>query len=94
MASNILLLASKICFPTIQGLGSAGMNCRALISNKIGFGWTLYKCIYIYGKKGQILQQLIWRVEISTGKYPLAKRGKCNSNLASTILKQLAIMAR
>jgi hypothetical protein len=26
--------------------------------------------------------------------YPLAKLGKCNSNLASTILKQLAKMAR
>ena len=30
MASNILLLASKKCFLTSQGLVGAGMNCRAL----------------------------------------------------------------
>jgi hypothetical protein len=30
LASNILLLASKKCFPTSQGLVEAGMNCRAL----------------------------------------------------------------
>ena len=30
MASNILLLASKIVFLTSQGLVGAGMNCRAL----------------------------------------------------------------
>ena len=29
MASNILLLASKIVFLTSQGLVGAGMNCRA-----------------------------------------------------------------
>ena len=29
-ASNILLLASKIFFPTSQGVVGAGMNCRAL----------------------------------------------------------------
>jgi len=31
MASNILLLVSKIFFPTCQGVVGAGMNCRALI---------------------------------------------------------------
>ena len=31
LASNILLLASKTCFLTSQGLVGAGMNCRALI---------------------------------------------------------------
>jgi hypothetical protein len=30
IASNILLLASKKCFLTSQGLVGAGMNCRAL----------------------------------------------------------------
>ena len=30
MACNILLLASKFCFLTSQGLVGAGMNCRAL----------------------------------------------------------------
>jgi hypothetical protein len=30
MASNIVLLASKKCFLTSQGLVGAGMNCRAL----------------------------------------------------------------
>jgi hypothetical protein len=30
LASNILLLASKKCFPTSQGLVGAGMYCRAL----------------------------------------------------------------
>jgi len=30
LASNILLLASKKCFLTSQGLVGAGMNCRAL----------------------------------------------------------------
>ena len=30
MASNIFLLASKICFLTSQGLVGAGMNCRVL----------------------------------------------------------------
>jgi hypothetical protein len=30
LASNILLLASKTCFLTSQGLVGAGMNCRAL----------------------------------------------------------------
>ena len=33
LASNILLLASKKCFPTSQGLVGAGMNCRALSSH-------------------------------------------------------------
>ena len=32
MASNILLLASKIVFLTSQGLVGAGMNCRALLA--------------------------------------------------------------
>ena len=31
LASNILLLASKKCFLTSQGLVGAGMNCRALL---------------------------------------------------------------
>ena len=31
VASNILLLASKRCFLTSQGLVGAGMNCRVLI---------------------------------------------------------------
>ena len=31
LASNILLLASKKCFLTSQGLVGAGMNCRALV---------------------------------------------------------------
>ena len=30
LTSNILLLASKKCFLTSQGLVGAGMNCRAL----------------------------------------------------------------
>jgi predicted CDP-diglyceride synthetase/phosphatidate cytidylyltransferase len=30
LASNILLLASKKCFLTSQGLVATGMNCRAL----------------------------------------------------------------
>jgi hypothetical protein len=30
LASNILLLASKKCFLSSQGLVGAGMNCRAL----------------------------------------------------------------
>ena len=30
MANNILLLASKIVFPTSQGVVDAGMNSRAL----------------------------------------------------------------
>ena len=30
LASNIILLASKKCFLTSQGLVGAGMNCRAL----------------------------------------------------------------
>ena len=30
LASNIILLASKKCFHTSQGLVGAGMNCRAL----------------------------------------------------------------
>ena len=29
MASNILLLASKICFLTSQGLVGVGMNCKS-----------------------------------------------------------------
>jgi hypothetical protein len=30
MANNILLLASKIFFPTSHGVVGAGMNCKAL----------------------------------------------------------------
>jgi len=37
LASNIILLASKKCFLTNQGLVGAGMNCRALS----------YTCIYL-----------------------------------------------
>ena len=33
LASNILLLASKKCFLTSQGLVRPGMNCRALLKN-------------------------------------------------------------
>jgi len=35
LASNILLLASKICFLSSHGLVGAGMNCRALSNRKI-----------------------------------------------------------
>ena len=45
MASNILLLASKIVFLTSQGLVGAGMNCRAL---HIGTNISVFIYIYIY----------------------------------------------
>ena len=41
-----------------------------------------------------ILENICIRSLASRNIYPLAKLGKCNSNLASTILKQLAKMAR
>jgi hypothetical protein len=37
LASNILLLASKNCFLTRQGLVGAGMNCRALTGFDLTF---------------------------------------------------------
>ena len=37
MASNILLLASKFCFLTSQGLVGAGMNCRALTETILSY---------------------------------------------------------
>ena len=40
MASNILLLASKILFLTSKGLVGAGMNCRALQSDPYYIGLT------------------------------------------------------
>ena len=39
LVSNILLLASKKCFLSSQGLVGAGMNCRALFNSLFEPNW-------------------------------------------------------
>ena len=47
LASNILLLASKKCFLTSQGLVGAGLNCRTLYSSLVVNIYLLISDIFI-----------------------------------------------
>jgi hypothetical protein len=55
MASNIFLLASKICFLTSQGLVGAGMNCRVLKCDIHKRWWMHYQIKRNKAKKNPIL---------------------------------------